>query len=36
MNGTFGVGGPASTNHTDNRATNTQQFYRIQLFQGSQ
>jgi hypothetical protein len=28
--GTFGVGGPTSTNYTDTGATNAQQFYRIQ------
>jgi autotransporter-associated beta strand protein len=28
--GTFGVGGPTSTNYTDTSATNAQQFYRIQ------
>jgi hypothetical protein len=28
--GTFGVGGPTSTNYTDTSATNKQQFYRIQ------
>jgi hypothetical protein len=28
--GTFGVGGPTSTNYTDTGATNKQQFYRIQ------
>ena len=27
--GTFGVGGPTTTNHTDTGATNKRQFYRI-------